>query len=62
MAILAGLGLSVAVGATLETIEANLAADYRPLLAQDQMLIDGPAAAPLVDELRSQLPIRAAPR
>lgn len=60
MAIVAGLGISVAVGATLDTIETGLAADHRPLLDDDQMLVDGPAAAPLVDELRGQLPVRAA--
>lgn len=60
MAIVAGLGISVAVGATLDTIETGLGADYQPLLDDDQMLVNGPAAAPLVDELRGQLPVRAA--
>lgn len=60
MAIVAGLGLSVAVGATLDTIEAGLEGEYRPWLAEDQMLVDGAASAPFVDELRDRLPIEAA--
>lgn len=60
MAIVAGLGLSVAVGATLDTIETGLAASYRPQLADDQLLVDGPAPVPLVNELRDTLPVTAA--
>lgn len=60
MAIVAGLGLSVAVGAALGGIERGLAQDYRPWLAEDQLLVSGPAAAPLVDQLRATLPVKAA--
>jgi putative ABC transport system permease protein len=59
MAIVAGLGLSVAVGASLDTVEAGLARGYRPQLAADQLLVDGPAPAPLVDRLREELPVAA---
>lgn len=60
MAIGAGLGLSVAVGATLDTVEAGLARDYRPQLAADQLLVDGSAPVPLVNQLREELPVAAA--
>lgn len=59
MAIGAGLGLSVAVGAFLDTVEAGLARDYRPQLAADQLLLDGSAPAPLVTQLREELPVAA---
>jgi putative ABC transport system permease protein len=59
MAIVAGLGLSVAVGATVETVEAGLARDYRPELAADQLIVDGSAPVPLVRELRETLPVEA---
>ena len=58
-AIVAGLGLSIAVGAALETVEAGLARDYRPQLAADQLLVDGTAPAPLVSQLREDLPVAA---
>lgn len=59
MAIVAGLGLSVAAGGALESIEAGLARDYRPQLAADQLLLGGPAPAPLAAHLRQQLPVAA---
>lgn len=59
MAIVAGLGLSVAAGAALGTVQAGLGRDYRPQLAPDQLVVDGPAPAPLVSQLRTHLPVRA---
>src|SRR5690606_20145279 len=59
MAIVAGLGLSVAAGGALESVEAGLARDYRPQLAPEQLLIGGPAPAPVAAALRERLPVAA---
>ncbi|MDQ3973832.1 MAG: hypothetical protein M3276_05780, partial [Actinomycetota bacterium] len=59
MAVVAGLGLSVALGAALETVETGLASSYQPQLADDQLLVDGSAPVPLVNELRGTLPVTA---
>lgn len=57
MAIVAGLGLSIAVGAALDTIEDGLARDYQPWLGEDQLLVDGAAPLPLVEELKRRLDV-----
>lgn len=60
MAIVAGLGLSIAVGATLRSIEVGMARDYTPLLADDQLLVDGAAPQVAITQLRGEVPIAAA--
>lgn len=60
MAMVAGLGLSVAAGAVLDSISTSLEESYRPRLAHDQLLVEGPASVPLVQRLESRLPVRAA--
>ena len=62
MAIVAGLGLSIAVGAALDTIESGLADSYRPQLTAEQLIVDGPAPVPLVQELEDALPVAATAR
>jgi putative ABC transport system permease protein len=59
-AVLASLAISVAVGGTLETMERNNLQSYQPLLAEDQLLIDGPAADQVVQRLLRELPVAAA--
>lgn len=60
IAIVAGLGISVAVGTTLDMIERSIGSTYRPLLSDDQLLVDGNAPAALVNQLRDNLPVAAA--
>lgn len=62
MAIVAGLGVSIAVGATLDTIESGLADSYRPQLTEEQLIVDGSAPVPLVQELEDTLPVTATAR
>ena len=59
-AVLASLAASVGLGATVSALQHNEARSYRPLLADDQLLVDGPAASQIADELRDALPVAAA--
>lgn len=59
-AVLASLAISVALGGTLETMERNNLQSYQPLLAEDQLLIDGPAADQVVERFLRELPVAAA--
>lgn len=60
IAIVAGLGLSIAAATMVDLMGRGLVAEYRPQLAENQLLIDGPAPVPLVQQLQESLPVHAA--
>lgn len=60
IAIVAGLGLSIAAATMVDLMGRGLVAEYRPQLAGDHLLVDGPAPVPLVQQLQKALPVRAA--
>lgn len=59
-AVLAGLALSIGLGTGLASLEADDAASYTPVVADDQLLVQGPMAATVAEGVATELAADAA--